>query len=308
MTILFKRFQTSVLGSPVSAWQYGTPDGTPLILVHGFRGDHHGLDLLAAGLATKAPELRIIVPDLPGFGETPPVPERDHDLELYGEWLGEFADHIAGANSFAILGHSFGSLIVSRALAGGMKPTATILINPISSLALSGPNRVMTQLAIAYYQLADVLPDRFAHKLLTHPGIVRVMSETMAKTADPELRSWIHGQHSSHFSKFSDPRTLLQAFRASVSHTVAEVAESFSMPTLLVAGDRDDITPLQHQLSLHRRIAGSRLNILPGVGHLVHYEAVDDSVAYTLQFLQDVTLKHDAGDALPATQAGERDA
>ena len=179
-----------------------------------------------------------------------------------------------------------------------MKPTATILINPISSLALSGPNRVMTQLAIAYYQLADVLPDRFAHKLLTHPGIVRVMSETMAKTADPEL----------HFSKFSDPRTLLQAFRASVSHTVAEVAESFSMPTLLVAGDRDDITPLQHQLSLHRRIAGSRLNILPGVGHLVHYEAVDDSVAYTLQFLQDVTLKHDAGDALPATQAGERDA
>jgi pimeloyl-ACP methyl ester carboxylesterase len=32
-------------------------------MIHGFRGDHHGLQLFADAL----PEYRVIIPDLPGF-------------------------------------------------------------------------------------------------------------------------------------------------------------------------------------------------------------------------------------------------
>lgn len=272
------------LGMTTRAWQYGDPQGAAVILVHGFRGDHHGLEGIAEELAEAAPSLRVIVPDLPGFGETPAIPGRVHDLDAFGEWLRAFAAEVA-PEGFVILGHSFGSLVVANALHQGLTPTNVILINPISAPALEGPQAIMTRLAIAYYWAADHLPERPARGLLGNAVIVRVMSVFMAKTQDPALRRWIHGQHGAYFSRFADTSSLLDAFRASVSHTVAEYAGSITQPALLVAGDRDDITPLTEQLSLQRRLPDARLVVMPGVGHLVHYEAVDETVRAISEFL-----------------------
>lgn len=272
-------------------WNYGAEAGQTLLLVHGFRGDHHGLEGIARRISELRPEMRVLVPDLPGFGETPPVPGRTHDLALYGEWLRALAVSVGPTGAgIDVLGHSFGSLVVAQAVATGLAPRRLILVNPISAPALEGPQAVMTQLAIGYYRAADLLPERAARVLLGHPAIVRVMSEVMAKTADPELRAWIHGQHASYFSTFADAATLLEAFRASVSHTVTEYSASFAMPTLLIAGERDDITPLTKQLELHRRVAGSQLRIIPGTGHLVHYEAVADAAGYVVDFIAPLTV------------------
>ena len=273
------------LGIETRAWQYGDPSGFPLILVHGFRGDHHGLEGMALRLAERMPGVRAIVPDLPGFGETPAIPGRAHDLDLFGDWLRAFAA-AAAPQGFAILGHSFGSLVVANSLARGLAPQTVTLVNPISAPALEGPQAFMTQLAIAYYWAADHLPERAARALLGNPLIVRAMSIVMAKTNDPGLRAWIHGQHAEYFSRFADTGSLLQAFRASVSHTVRQYASSITEPTLLVVGDRDDITPLAEQLSLQQRLADAQLRVMPGVGHLVHYEAVEPSTAEIESFLR----------------------
>ncbi len=295
-----KILEYEIFGARTRAWQYGPDDASALILVHGFRGDHHGLEGLAQDLSILLPQLRVVVPDLPGFGQSDPIPNHEHNLELYGSWLTQFSQAIisptsasstASASALApgslsILGHSFGSLVVSQALSQGLSPSNTVLINPISSPALDGPQSCMTKLAVAYYQAADFLPERQSRWLLGHPVIVRVMSEFMAKTRDPQLRKWIHGQHEQHFSTFAHSSTLLQAFRASVSHTVNEFAPFFNMPTLFIAGDRDDITPLTEQLSLSRRVANSQLSIMPGVGHLVHYEAVHQAAEEIVSFLE----------------------
>lgn len=274
-------------------WEYGDPAGSPLVLVHGYRGDHHGLEGIAERIASLAElhgrAVRVIVPDLPGFGSSAAIPDREHNLDTYGEWLREFSTAVAPAG-FSVLGHSFGSLVVSAAIAGGLTPRALILINPISTPALEGPRRIMTQGAIGYYRLADALPERAGHALLASPLIVRLMSETMAKTRDPKLRRWIHAQHDQYFSIFSDKHTLLESFRASVGHTVGEFAHAFTMPTLLVVGDRDDLTPLSAQLELRYRVAGAQLKITPGVGHLVHYEAVNDAAEWVLEFLAQESL------------------
>ena len=290
------------LGVETRAWIWGEGNGRPLILVHGFRGDHHGLTLIAEELHRLEPSRPVVVPDLPGFGETPPLPGREHDLRTYGEWLRAFSATIpayldtAGERSrgrahgvaFDVLGHSFGSLVVAEAVSHGLSPHAVVLINPISSPALEGPNAFMTQLAIGYYRLADSLPPSQARALLGNPLIVRVMSEVMARTRDPQLRRWIHGQHAAHFSSFANTTALLEAFRASVSTTVTSMSRAFDMPTLIIAGDRDDIAPLIGQVTLRNRITGSELRVIPGVGHLVHYEAPIDAAAYTMRFLQRV--------------------
>ena len=275
-----REFQVDVLGAPTHAWEYGDSGGEPLILVHGFRGDHHGLE----GIAERVQGARVIVPDLPGFGRSPALPGREHTIETYAEWLRAFSLAVAPEGS-SVLGHSFGSLVVSAAVASGLAPRRLILINPISTPALEGPRRILTQGAIAYYRLGDALPERAGHALLASRLMVRVMSETMAKTRNPELRSWIHDQHDQYFSDFSDKRTLLEAFRASVSHTVGEFSDAFTMPTLLITGDRDDLTPLRAQLELQRRVPGAELKITPGVGHLVHYEAADDAAKWVTEFV-----------------------
>jgi len=282
------------------AWQYGDPEGAPILLVHGFRGDHHGLEPIARRLAELAPGRRVIVPDLPGFGATPAVPGREHDLELYGEWLRSFASEVSDGE-YDVLGHSFGSLVVACSLAQGLDARSVALINPISAPALEGPQAFMTKLAIAYYWGADRLPERPARALLGNPVIVRVMSIVMAKTRDPELRAWIHGQHDSYFSSFSDTGTLLEAFRASVSHTVSEYAGAIAAPTLLIVGDRDDITPLPEQLALQQRIVDARMRVMPGVGHLVHYEAVEAAAEELAGFLDGVDRSSGR-----ASRSGER--
>ncbi len=45
------------------------------------------------------------------------------------------------------------------------------------------------------------------------------------------------------------------------------------MPTLLVAGERDDIAPVAAQHVLAGRFPDARLVVVPGTGHLTHYEA-----------------------------------
>src|SRR5690349_19925896 len=80
-----------------------------------------------------------------------------------------------------------------------------------------------------------------------NPLIVRIMSETMAKTGDRELRTFIHGQHHAYFSSFADRESLLESFTASVSHHVSEVAAGLTLPVLLIAGEKDEIATLPDQ-------------------------------------------------------------
>src|SRR5665811_1543877 len=60
-----------------------------IVMIHGFRGTHHGLELIAKQLDGY----RVIVPDLPGFGESKPL-ENEHSLKNYVTWLGKFINNL----------------------------------------------------------------------------------------------------------------------------------------------------------------------------------------------------------------------
>jgi pimeloyl-ACP methyl ester carboxylesterase len=240
--------------------------------VHGFRGDHHGLEPVVAQLDG----LRLVSPDLPGFGESTPMTQAHHDIDGYGGWLGAFVDGLGLTGRVVLLGHSFGSIVVSGALAGPLgtvpRPDAVVLVNPIGQPALEGPRGILTRLAIFYYWLAAVLPERLGFGLLRNRLIVRVMSIAMAKTREPALRRWIHDQHDRYFSAFSDRRVVLEAFRASVSHDVSQYASRIAERTLLVAAEKDDITPIAAEYRLQTLFPDARIVAIPDVGHLIHYE------------------------------------
>ncbi|MCT9867894.1 alpha/beta fold hydrolase [Paenarthrobacter aurescens] len=275
-------------GSNVAYWTYEPVTVTPLtrtiLVIHGFRGDHHGL----LRVADQLPEMRIIMPDLPAFGSSEPFVADEHSVERYGKFITGFMGALGLGPRTVLLGHSFGSIVASHFAAahpGAIYPL--ILINPIAAPALEGPKGIMTKLAVLYYQASAKLPRRVGLAVLRNRAIVRVMSITMAKTKDKALRRFIHGQHDAYFSAFSDRKSLLESFKASVSGNVAEVAEQLTLPVLLVAGEKDEIATLPNQHKLMERLPDAKLEVIPGVGHLIHYETPEPAAAAIRTFLEE---------------------
>jgi pimeloyl-ACP methyl ester carboxylesterase len=235
-----------------------------MVVVHGYRGDHHGLEPVVKLLD----DFHVVSPDLPGFGESTPMTEAPHSIEGYGRWLSAFLD-ATGLTGVVLLGHSFGSIVVSHAVAQGLPARGVILINPIADDPRKVPGIGATRF---FYGVGRRLPERLARAWLGNWLVVRGMSVKLAKTRDRALRRFIHGQHHAYFSAFGSRRSVVEGFDASLSTTVAAVADRIEQPVLLVAGERDEVAPLAGQFALLEAFPDARLDVIPGVGHLVHYE------------------------------------
>jgi pimeloyl-ACP methyl ester carboxylesterase len=271
-----------LLGSRVRFWEYGSRGSGPtIVVVHGYRGDHHGLE----PVVRRLPDFHIVSPDLPGFGDSTPMTAAPHSIAGYGTWLRAFVDAAGLGPDAILLGHSFGSIVVAHAVADGLPARAVILINPIAD----DPGKVAGVGATRfYYAVARRLPERAARAWLANPLVVQGMSVKLAKTRDRTLRRFIHGQHHAYFSRFGSRASIVEGFDASLSTTVAAVADQITQPVLLVAGERDEVAPLAGQFALLDTFPDARLDVIPGVGHLIHYETPDAAAHAIRAFVTDL--------------------
>lgn len=271
--------ELSLLGSRTRIWTYGSAPAR-VVFLHGLRGDHHGLEPIVAHLDGTG----VVVPDLPGFGDSPPLPGR-HDIDGYAAWTRELLAAVAPDGDAVLAGHSFGSIVAAAAVAAGAPVRGLVLVNPIAASALAGPRAGAAQVTVLYHRLAAALPERAGTALLRSAAITRIASRAMVRTADRDLRRWIHAEHDRRFNGFADRRVLLEAFDASITRNVGEFAARVAVPTLLVAGERDDIAPVPGQHDLARRFPDGRLVVVPGTGHLAHYETPDAVASAISAFL-----------------------
>lgn len=285
-----ERREVSVLGSLTRYWVYGPADAATTVLVaHGYRGEHHGLEPVIAQL----PNLRWISPDLPAFGQSTPLTEVDHDVAGYAKWLTAFAAIVDPEHTSILLGHSFGTIVAARAVADeGYTTPVLVLVNPIAASAsdASGRNRgfaLATRITGAFYRIAGLLPERLGTRLLGNWAIVQIMSSSLVKTKDRALRRWIHEEHHRYFSRFATRETVIEGFAASIGTDVSQFAERISVPTLLVAAELDDIAPLPGNHALVTSMTDATLTVIPGVGHLVHYETPGPAAESIVTFLSD---------------------
>lgn len=259
-----------------AVWRYPAkePKGR-LLFIHGFRGDHNGLSASAGALI----DYDVFIPDLPGYGRTPELAR--HDLASYSRWLIELTSELGP--DVVVVGHSFGSLVVSKAISDGLVAKAIVLQNPITTRS-SEQKDLANAVARSFYSGAIAL-GRLGSALLRSWVVVRVMSIAMTTSRSPRLRSFIHGQHHKHFSTYRSDRVAHEGFATASSSNVLDYAADFKLPTLLIAGEKDLIAPLANQVKLQGLIAGSTLEILPGVGHLTHYEVAAEVAMAIDKFL-----------------------
>jgi len=256
----------------------GNSDKT-IVMIHGYRGNHRGLQAIAAGLTNY----RVIIPDLPGFGESQPL-KTIHSVQAYSDWLNKFLGALDLENKAHLMGHSFGSLVVGF-YATQHVPRSVSLVNPVSSPALEGQRAALTNLTKLYYSLASALPKAIGQWLLRTKIAVMVMSVVMAKTNQRDLRRWIHNQHLSNFSDFATVEVATEGYEASISTDLSKLASSISAPVLVIAATLDDITDIDSQRRVSKLYSNSTYREIQGVGHLVHYEAPDQAARFIAEFL-----------------------
>lgn len=307
-------------------WQYGKgmnaglfPEGSyPMLLVHGFRGDHHGLEIIANYLLKLIPNVSIISPDLPGFGRSADLPEgtqgkntRDENaqggdnINAYVAWLNDFVKHTNPAREDAqplplhLVGHSFGSIVTSAFAAAHPNSLALLsLINPISEPALEGSQRVASRLASLYYRAGAALPEKIGYPLLRSQLITRASSEVMMRTKDKAMRRFINGQHAAYFGSFGSRRGVLSAYEASITHTAAEYAAAIRVPVQMLVAEDDDLGTPETARAMYATLssrslpatstsARERLDMIPEVGHLIHYETPHRAAELIADFAAD---------------------
>lgn len=271
----------TLLGSKLHYWAYGPLRGAPVIVaVHGFRGTHHGLERIVGA----APGYTWIVPDLPGFGASTPMAGPAHDVGGYAHLVREFVKAVTRpGEDVVLLGHSFGSIVAaSVATDPPANVSRLVLVNPIARKPrLLG--RLGTRL---YFAVGGLLNEEHARRFFSDSRTVDAMSLKLTKTRDKPTRAYVRGQHRAYFSDYANKQTLRDAFKASVGRTVGEFAAKITVPTLLIAGSRDEIAPIGDQYKLLDKMRSpTELAVIENVGHLTHYETPADVATYIRAFL-----------------------
>lgn len=258
--------QMKIGGANTFVASYSGEADTPrrLLLIHGIRGTHHGLEAIVGAL----PNFECVVPDLPAFGRSEPLAGKQTLEALHG-WLGELIDRF---KPDAIVSHSYGTLLVSSAPAAA--DIRQILINPVIELDTIREQKISSRLTTAFYTLCEAMGETWGRKLCSARLLVDAMSFGLASKPGSDVRHWVFAQHRLHFSSFASLRTLAEHSKLATSLSV-EPKDAGSTALLLIGSTHDAISDIRHIKRYAGLVAAAQVETLEGYGHLVHYEAPD---------------------------------
>jgi pimeloyl-ACP methyl ester carboxylesterase len=275
--------QVLIAGISTDYWLYPASDNAKnaknILLVHGYRGDHHGLESFAGGLE----EFNVYAPDLPGFGSSKPL-ATEHNLENYVLWLASFVKAVGLEGSIAI-GHSFGTLIIASVQSKEALFSKLVCINPVAGGITKGLSRLLMQFVKFYYFAAHKLPEKLGMKMVTSFLLVDSMSAYTTKSKDKALRKWVKGQHRMHFNSFANSHVVWEAYIASVSHVIHPFMREINVPVLFIAAELDEVTPVEEVVKLAKSLPQAQIQVVSNCGHLVHYEAAQQTVDWIREFV-----------------------
>jgi pimeloyl-ACP methyl ester carboxylesterase/putative sterol carrier protein len=251
-------------GLKLSAYVMGR--GAPVVILHGLGGGKVSVFPLIAEIAESH---RVIVPDLPGHGESD-KPVAEYSPRFYARVIRHLLDEV-GADQAVVIGNSLGGRIaLELALRSPMR---------VAALALLGP--ALPGLRWRYVMgFTRVFPSEFG--AIPFPLRERWMRALLRRlfadpTAMPE-KALTAAAHE--FIRVYRSPAARMAFLASLRQIVTERPEPFfeslrriKQPTLVMFGEQDRIVPARLGARLAQRMPNAELVVLPNVGHVPQFEA-----------------------------------
>ncbi|MCW2652345.1 MAG: alpha/beta hydrolase fold protein [Mycobacterium sp.] len=261
--------------------------GPALLLIHGMASSSHTWRAVLPQLSTGH---RVVAPDLLGHGQSA-KPRGDYSLGAIAVWLRDLLDEL-GITRVTVVGHSLGGGIAMQ--------FAHQHPEYCERLVLIGSGGLGAEVG-------------WTLRLLSAPGaefVLPIIAPQPAVAVGDRLRTWlasagiqnvVAGETWYAYSSLSDRQTrnaFLRTLRSVVDYR-GQAVSAFSrlhftsgLPVLLIWGDQDPIIPVGHAQAAHEALPGSRLLVLPGVGHYPHLEAastvtgsLDDFITTTAPWL-----------------------
>jgi 3-oxoadipate enol-lactonase len=247
-----------------------TGAGRPVVLIHGYPFNRSLWNEQVTALSVNH---RVIAPDLRGFGEseasdgTATMNRMAQDVALLLDHLEIARATIAGLSMGGYVALAFYKQFASRV-------RALILADTRAQADTDEGKQTRAQQAEkALTEGMAGIADAMLPKLLTpetvskRPEIVKRVRDMMLKTKPEGTAAALRGM----------------AERDDQTRCLAKI----TVPTLILVGAEDAITPVADSEQMHQAIAGSRLVVLEKAGHVSNLERTDEFNQALLDFLQE---------------------
>jgi pimeloyl-ACP methyl ester carboxylesterase len=244
--------------------------GRAILFVHGFPLDrwmwHHQVANLGGFLR--------LAPDLPGLGETP-APPGPITVALYARQLASWLDHV-GVDSVVLCGLSMGGYVAFECLRQWPERVAGLVLMDTRADADTAEGRDARDRLIADVRArgsiaaADAMMPRLVGKttLASGPAWLAELRSRIERTPENGVVGALEAMKTR-----PDSSALLSAIR---------------VPTLVLVGAEDVITPPPLAEAMAASIPGAALTIVPGAGHLPPLERPEQVTEALATFLRRV--------------------
>ena len=204
--------------------------------------------------------LKVIVPDLPGFGDNPP-PLQPWLIDDYVEWVKKFSSGFD--KPLFLLGHSFGGRIAIK--------FAAKYPEKLNGLILCG---------------APAIKDKLNIKHIT----IRALAIFSSKFSFLPFYQFFRKI----FYKYILGKTDYLKAQGIMKETFKKIIVEDSLPylcqiktkTLIIWGEKDDYVSVKLAPIIKNKIPDSDLKILPKIGHSLHLEVPEKLCEIILDFLK----------------------
>ena len=229
--------------------------GSPLLIIH---GGGAGAESWQHNILELAKNHTVYAPHLPGIGDTPAVSE-EFD---YPDFVAFVEDFVSGVNlsSFDLMGHSLGGcLALQYALKHPEKVNSLVLV---SSMGLGKEVGLLPAILTS-----RAICNGVSLRLFGGAVLLRELLGSAAMNPIHMLRCFPR-------VTFSMWRRIIRAGRQTLD--LSDRLCELSMPTMIVWGSRDLTMPVQHAYKAVRLIPDCRIHVIPGCGHSVYRQKLDE--------------------------------
>lgn len=242
-------------GISINYTERGLPQGPPLVFIHGFPFDHTMWD---AQMMALPQEYRAISFDIRGHGSSD-LAEGQYSIEFFVDDFIGLLDHL-GIKQAAVCGLSMGGYVALRAAERHPERIKALVLCDTRSEADSNEAKIKRAQQVKAVKTAGVkafaegfvkavfAPDTFSRS----PQVVQKIQKIIEKNSPIGICG-----------------TLL-ALAARTDTTPALPA--IKVPTLILVGEHDTLTPPSASRAMQEKIRGSELHIIPNAAHMSNLE------------------------------------
>ena len=248
--------------------------GPPLVLLNGTASPMSEWD--PALLGALAVQRRVIVFDYPGLGQSGPAPD-SWTFEHAADWINDWLRVIEPAAPVDVLGWSMGGFIAQRLAVQHPERIRRLV------LAATNPGGDATVLGPRWAQDADSSGSLAGYLSTNYPPSGRAAGKRFLTRLESAVSS----------GRYPDVEVPARTRRAMVraedpwlrSGTNLAELGTVTLPTLVITGRTDVITPVANSRVLARAIPGARLVLRAGAGHSFLFQRPLRAAAEISRFL-----------------------